>query len=367
MTPDEIHISLIVNYLKNELTEPEKKELFEWVYLDPQNEELFYRLKDIWETSNYRQVADKAFTQEEWKKFSRLITQIKPRNLSDNKMNIRRLYRALQLAAIVLVTFLAGFLIQKYLPEKTEYTTVKVPYGAKSEVELPDGSKIWINSGSSLKYPAKPDDKEVFIYLKGEAFFDIVKNEKRKLNVKTSTINVQVLGTAFNVKSYDDDDLVETTLVRGRISITGKVGNRTIEPVCLKPNQQIRLMKGKPEVVIGDLNAKSESQETKKSSKPAGTVREASMKVSDEIDLDAVTCWKDNRMIFKRESFSELARKMERWYNVKIIIEDEDLKESKYTGVFEKETIEQAMKALSLSLPFTYRIEKNEIRIIRRN
>jgi ferric-dicitrate binding protein FerR (iron transport regulator) len=251
------------------------------------------------------------------------------------------------------------------LPEKTEYTTVKVPYGAKSEVELPDGSKIWINSGSSLKYPARPDEKEVFIYLNGEAFFDIVKNEKRKLNVQTSTINVQVLGTAFNVKSYDDDDLVETTLVRGRISITGKVGNRTIEPVYLKPNQQVRLIKGKPEVMVGDFKVKSESYEIK-SDGQANPVREASMKVSDEIDLETVTCWKDNRMIFKCESFSELARKMERWYNVKIIIEDEGLKESKYTGVFEKETIEQAMNALSLSLPFTYRIEKNEIHIIKR-
>lgn len=365
MTPDEIYSSLIVKNLKNEISEPEKKKLFEWIYLDPQNEKLFYRLKDIWETSNYRQVTDKASTQEEWEKLSRLIIQMKSGNLFDNKIKVRRLYRTLQLAAIVLVTFLAGFLIQKYLPEKPEYTTVKVPYGAKSEVELPDGSKIWINSGSSLKYPARPDDKEVFIYLKGEAFFDIVKNEKRKLNVKTSTINVQVLGTAFNVKSYDDDDLVETTLVRGRISITGKVGNKTIKPILLKPNQQMRLIKGKQEVMIGDLKEKAESQRIK-GNEQAIPIHEPGMQISGEVDLETVTCWKDNRMVFKSESLSELARKMERWYNVEIIIEDEGLKESKYTGVFEKETIEQAMNALSLSLPFTYRIEKNEIHIIKR-
>jgi transmembrane sensor len=344
MTPDETYISLIVNYLKNEITEPEKRKLFEWVYRDPRNEELFYRLKDIWETSNYRQVTDKASTQGEWEKFSRLIIQMKSGNLSDNKLKMRRLYRALQIAAIVLVTFLAGFLIQKYLPEKTEYTTVKVPYGAKSEVELPDGSKIWINSGSSMKYPTKPDNKEVFIYLNGEAFFDIVENEKRKLNVQTSTINVQVLGTAFNVKSYDDDDLVETTLVRGKISITGKVGNKTIEPVYLRPNQQVRLIKGET----------------------GRNYYESALQILEKVDIEPVTCWKDNRMIFKSESFSELARKMERWYNVKIVIKDEGLKESKYTGVFEKETIEQAMNALSLSLPFSYRIEKNEIHVIKR-
>jgi ferric-dicitrate binding protein FerR (iron transport regulator) len=365
MIPDKNYTGLIVRYLKNEITEPEKKKLFEWVYLDPQNEKLFYSLKDIWETSNYRQIVAMASTQEEWEKFSRLVIQMKSGNLSDNKLKIRRLYHVLQIAAIVVVTFLAGFLIQKYLPEKTEYTTVKVPYGAKSEVELPDGSKIWINSGSSLKYPAKPDDKEVFIYLNGEAFFDIVKNEKRKLNVQTTTINVQVLGTAFNVKSYDDDDLVETTLVRGRISITGKVGNRTIEPVVLKPNQQARLMKNKPEVVNGDLKGKAENQGIK-SNVQAVSVREPFIKISGEIDIETVTCWKDNRMIFKSESFSELARKMERWYNVRIIIEDESLKRSAYTGVFEKETIEQAMNALSLSLPFSYRIEKNEIHIIKR-
>ncbi|MGV8090510.1 MAG: FecR family protein [Mangrovibacterium sp.] len=343
MIPDKNYTGLIVRYLKNEITEPEKKKLFEWVYLDPQNEKLFYSLKDIWETSNYRQIAAMASTQEEWEKFSRLVIQMKSGNLSDNKLKMRRLYHVLQIAAIVVVTFLAGFLIQEYLPEKTEYTTVKVPYGARSEVELPDGSRIWINSGSSLKYPAKPDNKEVFIYLNGEAFFDIVKNEKRKLNVQTSTINVQVLGTAFNVKSYDDD-LVETTLVRGRIFITGKVGNKTIEPVYLRTNQQVRLIKGET----------------------GRNYSESALQILEEVDIEPVTCWKDNRMIFKSESFSELARKMERWYNVRIIIEDEGLKGSTYTGVFEKETIEQAMNALSLSLPFTYRIEKNEIHVIKR-
>ncbi len=362
-----IYISLVVSYLKKEIGETEKKKLFEWVYNKPENEKLFYNLKDIWETAEYEKVSESAQTNEEWEKF--ILTAIKEESESHlrRKVSMHHVKKVLQIAALIIVTFGVGFLANKFIPQKKEFTTINVPYGAKSQVELPDGSKVTINSGSTLKYPTNMKNREVDLFLEGEAYFDIVHTPNRKLNVNTSTLKIQVLGTAFNVKSYEDEDIVETTLVRGAISIMGKVGNKSIEhPILLKPNQQATLIKNSQNIqvtgIVNDIDTLVEivkEQEGMKSSQPA-------LIITGNVDVDDFTSWKNNKLVFKSERFEDLAVKMERWYNVEIKLEDESLKNSLYTGTFEKETIEQAMQALSLSLPFKFEINKNQIKIKKR-
>lgn len=356
------YISLVVKYLGGEISEAESKKLFEWVYNDTANEKLFYSLKDIWETARYESITKNAQTDEEWDKFISKAIKAETKNHSRRLVTMRVVKRTLQIAAIIIITFGVGFFTQNLIPEKQEYTTLNVPYGAKTQLELADGSKIWVNSGSKLTYPTKLNGKEVNIFLEGEAYFDIVKDKSRKLNVKTSTISIEVLGTAFNVKSYANEDIVETTLVRGEISILGKVGNKSIEQaVILRPNQQATLVKGKQNIQLNEVKDEASKVPDKveakiKSSQPALTINE-------KVDVIDFTSWKNNKLIFKSERFEDLAVEIERWYNVKVLWKDEELKNTLYTGVFEKETIEQALHALSLSSPFKYQITKNEITI----
>ncbi len=370
MQIEELYISLIVRYLKKEISEEEKQELFKWIYLNHENEKFFYHIKDIWETAGYNQISKSAETDNEWEKLALKAIRKESIHFVNGKNSVRKLYKAIQIAALVIVTFGIGFLVKMYLPEKVEYSSVTVPYGAKTELQLSDGSTVWVNSGSTLKYPTRLNNKEVDLMLEGEAFFDITKNNKRKLNVKTSTINIQVHGTTFNVKSYPDEDVVETTLLEGSISITGKVGNRVISsPIYLKPNEQATLTKSENRLSVGDnsvssdLNAESEDSENVKRSIP---LIQPTLKITEGIDPEEFVMWKYNVLVFKNERFEDLSKKMERWYNVKITINNEDLKSSRYTGTFEKETIEQALKALSLSLPFKYKIDKNQITILKK-
>jgi transmembrane sensor len=368
MQLDEIYISLIVRYLKNEISEDEKRDLFKWVYASSSNEKYFYTLKDIWETARYNQIAAGAETDKEWEKLTLTALKKETENFSQRKSVGRILYRAVQIAAIIIIAFGVGFLVQKYLPEENAFTHLNVPLGAKLQIELPDGSQVWVNSGSALKYPTNMDAKEVDLFLEGEAFFDIVKNPKRKLNVRTSTLNIQVLGTRFNVKSYNDEDVVETTLVNGSISITGKVGNKKIEkPILLKSNEQAKLIKSEGKFSLEDTNAPA-NIEDKPDTKENDVEMTASeiqprINISENIDVEKFFSWKDNKLVFRNEPLESLVRKLERWYNVSIKIQDPDLKKSRYTGTFENETIEQAIKALSISLPFKYKIEKNQIEI----
>ncbi len=370
MIIEDIYISLIIRYLKKEISEQEKKELFHWVYEKKENEKFFYHLKDIWETAQYESIAKGANTDAEWEKLAMVAIQEESGHFQEKKSVKRSLYRVIQIAAIVIVTFGIGFMVQKYMPQEEQYASVNVPYGAKSELELPDGSKVWVNSGSVLKYPTDLNSKEVNIYLEGEAFFDITKNPKRAVNVKTSTINIQVHGTTFNVRSYADDDVVETTLLEGSVSISGKVGNRIIkEPIYLKPNEQAVVTKSVETVNVASSDAKK--AEAKTDTKETQTVTtlpavQPKIEISKGIETENFIMWKYNILVFKNERFEDLAIKLERWYNVEISIKDKDLKNSRYTGTFEKESIEQAMQALSLSLPFTYIIDKNRITILKK-
>ncbi|WP_346853965.1 FecR family protein [uncultured Draconibacterium sp.] len=365
MNIEDIYISLILRHLKKEISESEKQELFHWVYCKKENEKFFYNLKDIWETAQYQSIAKTADTDAEWQKLVFKAIQEETDHFLKKSVNTRTIYRAIQIAAVVVITFGIGFFVQKYIPEETNYASVNVPYGAKSELELPDGSKVWVNSGSKIKYPTNVNNKDVTLYLEGEAYFDIVKNPKRLLTVKTSTIYIQVHGTSFNVKSYNDEEIVETTLLEGSISITGKVGNNVIkEPIFLKPNEQATLTKSKQNIEIGQQ--KHELAKTKEAAndiKKIASNINPKIQIKEGIDVESFVMWKYNMLVFKNERFEDLAIKLERWYDVEITIKNEELKNSRYTGTFEKETVEQAMKALSISLPFKYHIDKNQISI----
>jgi ferric-dicitrate binding protein FerR (iron transport regulator) len=373
MEIDDLYISLIIRNFKKDISEQEKIKLFKWVYSCHENEKFYYHLKDIWETSGYDAAIANANINHEWEKFALSAIEEESEHFKERKLVSRNIKKILRIAALVIITFGIGFFVQKNIPEKTTFTSVRVPYGAKSEVELPDGSRVWVNSGSNIKYPANFNGKEVNLFLEGEAYFDIVKNPKRKLNVKTSSINIQVLGTRFNVKSYNDEDVVETTLVNGSISITGKIGEKLIkEPIYLKPSEQAVLVKSRNTVKISRSGQASEEQNAEpRDNQSINRQKEAGlypmMKINERIDVEPFVSWKDNRLVFKGERFDELAVKMERWYNVEIVIVDEELKSARYTGTFENETIGQAINALSISLPFTYKMEKNHIEIIKRD
>jgi len=257
---DNIYNKLIIRHLTKEISEEDKNVLFKWVYTNSENEKFFYNIKDIWETAQYDNITMGAETDSEWERLALAAVKEKSKHFYEKRTITRKIFRIIQIAAIAVITFGVGFLAQNFIPAKTTYTKIIVPNGAKSELELPDGSRIWVNSGSIFKYPTNLKNKEIDLFLEGEAYFEIIKNPNRKINVKTSTINIQVLGTSFNVKSYNEEDVVETTLVHGSISITGEVGQRVIKnPILLKPNEQAILTKSKSSVEVETVKENTDS------------------------------------------------------------------------------------------------------------
>jgi ferric-dicitrate binding protein FerR (iron transport regulator) len=281
---------------------------------------------------------------------------------------IKKLIPFIKYAAVIIFSVgLTWFAKDFYIYSKHEplanslseaHSEISVSYGSKSKLILPDGSLVYLNSGSTIRYPARFDHSTRNVYLDGEAFFDVKKDPLNPFYVETRDITIKVLGTKFNIKSYCDENTIETTLVTGSIEL---FSNRNIisnkKPlIVLKPKQQAIFEKQTGEISISDQT----ENPGKTTIKPV-----RSLLVQSKIDVNPVIAWKDNRLIFREENFADLSRKLERWYDVEIKIQDEELARASFSGVFVNETIEQALNALKIATPFQYQMNKNNIIILK--
>ncbi len=230
--------------------------------------------------------------------------------------------------------------------------------GSRSRSLLPDGTTVWLNAGSKLHYENDFNGSSREVRLEGEAFFDVVKQVDRPFIVHTSGIDIRVLGTAFNVKSYPEDKTVETTLYRGLVQVS-RQEDIAKKPIQLKPNEKLILPKqaAKEEVKLSEAKTPLAKQT------PASfiiTHIDSTKKESERFE----TAWLYSRLEFRGDSFEELAHKLERWYNVTIVFADEKVKYLNFNGSFEKENVDQAFKALQAAVPlFKYKIKDNEISV----
>lgn len=238
--------------------------------------------------------------------------------------------------------------------------------GSKSKIQLPDGSMVWLNAGSKLTYTKDFGKKNREVMLTGEAFFDVTKNPEKPFLIQTNSINIKVLGTAFNVKAYPEDKQTETSLIRGNIEVTIK--NRPNDKIFLSPSEKLVVENSSvAENKKSFINpGKTNRPTTAENITPALLVPKLSinkLKYSPVDSTVAETQWINNRLVFRDESFADLAIRLERWYDVTIEINDGALEEARFNGIFQSETIVQALEALKISVPFVYEQKGNKITI----
>jgi transmembrane sensor len=269
-------------------------------------------------------------------------------------------------AAVFVVSFGLFWLTQSIFLKKTttsplavkkQTTRVEVPYGSKSRVVLPDGSVVNLNSGSSLTYSISEfDSVNRSVFLIGEGFFNVAKNAERPFYVSTQGMKLKVLGTTFNVKAYPDENTEEATLVSGKVEIYSSSDKiESGKPIVLKPNQIAIFDKS-----LNNLHSFSKTDLTSTEIVPA---KLRAVNSQPALKTNQTISWKENMLIFDNENFNDLIVKIERWYDVKIVVNDPELKSVRFTGRFDKETIEQVFNALVTIVPFNYTIKQNLITI----
>ncbi len=199
------------------------------------------------------------------------------------------------------------------------YNTFYAPNGVKSQVVLPDGSRVILNSGSKLRYPISFGPKSREVELIGEGFFDVVSNEKVPMIVNTSGLAVKVFGTRFNLNAYEENDFISATLVEGKVSL-----------IPLGTSREFELELGYTALFNPDLNR---------------------LQISKVEKLDAHIGWMDGKLVFHNEKFVQIIDKLERWYNVDISLQNPEAGDFTLYATFMDENIEQVLDILSHSIP----------------
>ncbi len=323
----------IANILSDEAT-PEEKQIFDkWISSNNKNKAYFNDLKIIWNKSGTLSEYDLIDVNTAKEKVKRKI-----KIQDNNKFFISR--KLLKVASVFVFAFIIIWLtyaiFEKASNKHFQYIESVTKNGEKAQVVLSDGTKIWINSGSILKYPDVFTGKNREVFLEGEAFFDVSHNKNKPFIITTSLIQIEVLGTKFNISSYPDDETIETTLVAGTVKITSKniKSKSGKENYILKPNEKATFLKNDNTVII------------------------------DEVITKYYTSWKDGSLFFNNETFEKIAKRLERWYDLEIELTNSELKYNKYTCVVDKDkTIEHVLNLLNICTPIEYSIKGKTITI----
>ena len=270
-------------------------------------------------------------------------------------------------AAIALFVCLAipasHYVIDKF-GKNLIYNEITVPSGEKSTVRLSDGTVIWLNSESKLKYPSvfKKDSREVI--LEGEGYFNVANKKGTSFAVVTQDIKVTALGTIFNIKSYPADNIIETTLVEGKVKLQQRSEKKTFSEIVLKPNEKAIYRKSEKIAEVESGTANKEDEKVRKSESKIKTKNTISIK---QVNTSNIISWKDHLLVFDNETLEEIAVKMSRWYKTEVIIYDNELKKHRFTGKFiHNETYLQVLEAINLTTPIVYDIKENQIYIKRK-
>lgn len=281
-------------------------------------------------------------------------------NLQDITSNPRKARTRIILYSSVAAAACALFFIIKYgywnsekinAGKEPQLQTIAAHNGTRTRTILPDGSVVWLNAGSTIAYVGDFKGAYREVTLEGEAYFDVVKNPAKPFIVHASQINIKVLGTAFNVKSYATDKNIETTLIHGLVQISSAKGPAG-KVVYLHPNEKIIIPKQSDNITSGNLSSKVVAPEGLTIYK-----LDTAVNVQDRIE----TSWVYNRLIFHGDNFKELAAKMERWYNIQIVFTDNKVAQLNFNGSFKNETVEEAFTALQAAVPFTFKINEHEV------
>lgn len=252
---------------------------------------------------------------------------------------LRKIYHGFSRIAAVLILpllLVGGWLYlrqEAVLPEAgTSYVDIYSPPGARTHFDLPDGSSGWLNSDSRLKFAADFTGSDRDVILSGEGYFNVVGDPDKPFIVRAGNSSVIALGTSFNVAAWPDEDYIYVTLESGKVVFnkTGQDQRQTVQAE-LQPGEQIKSWNK------SDIYHKM------------------------SVDTKNFTSWKEGKLVFRNEDMTEILKRLERWYNVEFIIQDDVIKSYRYRATFQDETLEEILRLLEKTSPMGYQEMDREV------
>ena len=336
MEEENKHIDeLIANYLTEGLDKNALDELKTWIAASAENQQYFIRQREIWFSAVSREAAsvydkDKAF--ENFR--NRVESQKEIQSTSRRGFSLSELWRyAAVVAIIIAVGCISYWQGEVNVKDTFADISVEAPLGSKTKLYLPDGTLVWLNAGSRMTYSQGFGVDNRKVELEGEGYFEVKRNEKIPFFVKTKDLQLQVLGTKFNFRDYPEDHEVVVSLLEGKVGLNNLL--REEKEAVLSPDERAVLNKANGLLTVESVTASNASQ------------------------------WTDGYLFFDEELLPDIAKELERSYNVKIHIANDSLKTFRFYGNFvrREQNIQEVLEALASTEKMQYKIEERNITI----
>lgn len=320
--------TLLISYFSGRLKDEEKQLIEEWKNSSEENLLIFKNSEKVWKSVNLLQEMRTYNTGQ-----ALLSVNNKIGHQPLNKHGLLFYWQRIAAVLLLPILILGGIYLFPGGQQKKDHLvwqTISTPPGVKSRAQLPDGTKVWLNSETSLRYPSSFASNERNVKLTGEAYFEVAKDKCRPFRVDLGKIGIEVVGTTFNVIHYENEKQTEVILTSGKIKLLELNGNKTHSATEMDPGQK-------------------------------AIYRESDRNLSlQQVDTEKYTSWIDGRLIFRDDKMIEVIKKLNRWFNVKIEIADPEIAQYIYTATFKDETIEQILYLIKRTSPIEYTITPGE-------
>ena len=347
-----IEDELLFRFLTEKVTAEESGQVAQWCDESVENQRMLEQLYFTLKVSDCLGVMQSVDRDQSWSKLRKRIRQ--QALTAKRRLAFQRLQRVAAVLFLPVVALTVWLTVQK--------NEIPIPFieqhsnpGMVVSFELPDGSKVWLNGGSRLRYPGMFKGKYREVQISGQGYFEIARNAQQPFIVrKDETFSLEVLGTSFNLAAYDDEDIIETTLVEGSLRLKLLQHGEVVQRV-MKPNEKVIYAKGtQSESVQVATAVPSEAQTVAPVRMPTRMIPET-VKVA-KVDPQYDIAWKEQKILFRNHPMEEVIRTLGRYYNVRFVVKDEKVMDSAITGTFTNEQLPQIMEYLMIASGIKYHI-----------
>lgn len=323
---ESIDDNVLHRFLNRETTEQESNELLQWISASEANRAEFKKAHQLFHHSNLKQFCAEIDVDKAWDKLNSQL----PKESIHQRIVYMNMFRKLAVSILMLLAVGFGSLWTNehfFSEPKSAIVQLEAPKGEKSKIVLADGSLVWLNSQTILKYNALTPRK---VNVEGEAYFEVEKDTKHPFEVTTNSgMKIKVTGTKFNLRSFSDESYVETTLDEGGVIISMD----NLEIAVLKPGHQAKYNISNNELLV--------------------------RRVSTEI----YSLWKNNELKFTGISFSELIPRIERWYGISVKLDTKISNKDRFTMTIKTESLRELLNMMQLTSKFNYEINGAKVEI----
>lgn len=324
---------LITNYLSGGLGTEELTELEDWFKASPENQKYFRQIREVWfstiganeETRYDKEAAFQRFLSK---------TQVAAEKKVIKKHPLHKyMYAAAAIALLCLISFASYWSGSEQVKKQFAEMVIEAPLGSKTKLYLPDGTLVWLNAGSKITYSQGFGVAERKLQLAGEGYFEVTKNEQIPFEIKTKELELRVLGTKFNFRNYPEDEEISVDLLEGKVSLKNSLKNNSL--CYLEPDQKAILNKRNGELQISSVEAEYASE------------------------------WTNGFLFFDEDLLPDIAKELERSYNVKITLEDSSLATFRFYGNFvrKEQSIRDILDMLASTGKLQYHINGRNIHL----